>query len=67
MTSKRRAVTEQGQRFIEKARELGCDEDPEAFERVFACIVPPKRPTKAPSGARVKKRRLKIKPPADQG
>jgi hypothetical protein len=35
---------EQGRAFIAKARELGCDEDPEAFERVFARIVPPKRP-----------------------
>lgn len=33
----------QKQRFIDKARELGCDEDPKAFERTFTKIVP-KRP-----------------------
>lgn len=53
---------EQGQRFIRKARELGCDEDPEAFERVFARIVPPKRAPE-PQNKRAKrtatKRRLK--------
>ena len=37
-------IDEQGQTFIRKARELGCDEDPEAFERVFARVVPPKKP-----------------------
>jgi hypothetical protein len=35
---------EQGRAFIAKARELGCDEDPEAFERVFARVVPPRKP-----------------------
>lgn len=35
---------EQTRRFIEKARELGCDEDPKAFERNFNKVVPPKRP-----------------------
>ena len=34
----------QKQRFIDKARELGCDEDPKAFERTFSKIVPPKKP-----------------------
>jgi hypothetical protein len=33
---------QQSKRFIEAARELGADESPEAFERVFAKIVPPK-------------------------
>jgi hypothetical protein len=32
----------QKQQFIEKARELETDENPEAFERVFGKIVPPK-------------------------
>lgn len=36
----------QKQRFIEKARELGCDEDPKAFEKTFSKIVPPKNPKK---------------------
>jgi hypothetical protein len=33
----------QAKRFVEAARELGCDEDPKAFEKAFAEIVPPKR------------------------
>jgi len=32
------------QGFIDKARELGCDEDPKAFERAFSTVVPPKKP-----------------------
>ncbi len=32
----------QSERFIETAREIGADETPEAFERVFRCV------TKAP-------------------
>jgi hypothetical protein len=44
------AVSEQSRRFVETARELGCDEDPEAFERMFARIVPPKRPSDSLSG-----------------
>ena len=34
------------QAFVEKARELKCDDDPEAFRRMFSKVVPPKR--KAP-------------------
>lgn len=34
----------QSKKFIEKARELGCDEDPQTFERNFSKIVPPKKP-----------------------
>jgi hypothetical protein len=34
----------QKEKFIEKARELGCDEDPKAFEDAFSKVVPPKRP-----------------------
>ena len=30
-------------RFVDAAREAGCDEDPAAFERIFAKIVPPKK------------------------
>ena len=36
--------TSQSAKFKEAARELGCDEDPKAFERTFSKIVPPKRP-----------------------
>jgi hypothetical protein len=46
-----KAVSEQSRRFIRTARELGCDEDPEAFVRVFARVVPPKRrPDIPPAG-----------------
>jgi hypothetical protein len=34
----------QRERFIETVRELGVDEDPEAFEKAFGKIVPPKKP-----------------------
>lgn len=34
--------SKQSQRFIEAAREHGADESPDAFERVFGKIVPPK-------------------------
>ena len=37
-------VSEQSRRFIRTARELGCDEDPEKFEQVFARVVPPRTP-----------------------
>jgi len=47
--------SDQSQRFIEKARELGCDEDPKAFERTFSKIVPPKKP--APPKSKMKKPR----------
>lgn len=30
---------EQSKRFIEKAREIGCDEDPKAFDKVFEKVV----------------------------
>jgi hypothetical protein len=35
----------QYERFREFAREHGADEAPEAFDRVFRKIVPPKTPT----------------------
>ena len=38
----------QAQKFIDKARELGCDESGEAFERAFKKIVPPKKRLKKP-------------------
>jgi hypothetical protein len=40
----RAADPEQYRRFVEKARELECDDDEEAFERVFSRMVPPRRP-----------------------
>jgi hypothetical protein len=33
---------DQAERFIETARELGCDESEERFEAAFRKIVPPK-------------------------
>lgn len=50
-------VSDQSQRFIEKARELSCDEDPKAFERMFSKIVPPKKPRRAKRIADQTKRR----------
>jgi hypothetical protein len=38
------SASSQSKKFIEKARELGCDEDPQTFERNFSKIVPPKKP-----------------------
>lgn len=43
MTRKRTPHKEQSRRFIEAAREIGTDESPDAFERVFGKLVPPKR------------------------
>ena len=37
------ANKDQVRRFEEAAREAGCDETGETFERVFKAIVPPKR------------------------
>jgi hypothetical protein len=39
---------EQSKRFIETAREIGTDEDPEAFERAFKKVIPD-RPHKTAS------------------
>lgn len=36
--------TDQHTRFLEAARELGCDESEEAAERIFTRLVPPRRP-----------------------
>lgn len=38
------ADPEQRERFVATARELGCDETGEAFEKAFGKIVPEKRP-----------------------
>lgn len=37
--------TDQARRFEEAARDIGCDETGEAFERAFGKIVPPKYPS----------------------
>jgi hypothetical protein len=51
----------QERRFREAARELGCDDDPKAFEKMFGQIVPPK------IGSKISKR-AEIKPsPKKQG
>jgi len=52
---------DQSQRFIEKARELGCDEDPKAFERMFSKIVPPKKPKAIVKTATPKKPRQRTR------
>jgi hypothetical protein len=36
----------QGQRFVDAARELECDESGKMFEQTFKALVPPKRATK---------------------
>jgi len=42
----------QSERFIETAREIGADETPEAFERVFDAVVkPPQKDVAGPSPA----------------
>jgi len=42
---------EQSKRFIETAKEIGTDESPEAFERVFRRVAPaPNRQPDKPSG-----------------
>jgi hypothetical protein len=38
---------EQSKRFIKAAREIGTDESPEAFERVFEKVVKPIKQTSA--------------------
>jgi hypothetical protein len=49
MPAKKNPMTEaeRSQRFVEKARELGCEETTEAFDRVLGKILPPKRPPAA--------------------
>ena len=39
----------QSERFIETAREIGADETPEAFERVFRKVVTPRNQCSSPS------------------
>ena len=47
MTNSRK--TDQAKRFEDTAREIGCDETGEAFERAFGKIVPPKLPEPKPA------------------
>jgi len=44
--AKPKAEKPQRERFIEAARAIGVDETGEELERLFAKIVPPRRPTK---------------------
>lgn len=39
---KKETDKEQSKRFVDKAKEIGADESPEAFERIFKKIVSPK-------------------------
>jgi hypothetical protein len=43
---------EQSKRFIKAAREIGADENPEAFERVFGRVVRPTRLSPKPAVGR---------------
>lgn len=54
----RAKTTDQHRRFIEAARELGCSEDPEAFDKAIKKIA------KAPPPDTVAKRKDKPKKPA---
>ena len=47
MSSPKKA-SEQSRRFIEAAHEAETDDSPEAFEHVFAKIVPPKKGAPSP-------------------
>jgi hypothetical protein len=43
------ADPEQYARFVKAARELECDDDPAAFDRMFERIMPPKRKADEPA------------------
>ena len=47
MPAKKNPITEaeRSRRFVENARELGCEEATEAFDRVLGKILPEKRPS----------------------
>lgn len=46
-TSRRKTADKaQFQRFVEAARDIGMDEDPEALERAFGKVVKPKPSTR---------------------
>lgn len=47
---------EQRRRFKETARELECDEDPKAFEKAFAKVVPPKSRPAPPEDPKARRR-----------
>jgi hypothetical protein len=44
--SSKLADVDQSKRFIDMAREVGVDENPDAFDRAFKRVVKPKRPDK---------------------
>ena len=43
-SSRRKAGKAQFERFVEAARKIGVDESPEALDRAFDKVVPPKMP-----------------------
>jgi hypothetical protein len=51
-----KADPEQYARFVEAARELECDDDPAAFDRMFERVVPPKRKPEDEAGEKGKRR-----------
>ena len=63
MSNRNDGKTDQRARFIRTARELGCDEDPEAFERAVRQVVRPQKGAPAATNHRAKrtatKRRIK--------
>ena len=46
-STSRRKTADKGQfeRFVETARQIGVDEDPEALDRAFRKVAPSKKPT----------------------
>ena len=57
MSPKKRPTIEQSKLFFEKARELGCDEDPRAFDKMLKKIAsapPPKSVQKRKAKRRTK-------------
>jgi hypothetical protein len=49
-TAKKGTLSEQGQKFIETARALGCDESEERFNEVLAKVARHKPSSKASKG-----------------
>jgi hypothetical protein len=46
-------ISEQSRKFIEAARELGCDEDEEAFKRVVRTVAAHKQSAKPPPASEI--------------
>lgn len=56
-------ITDQGRAFIEKARELGCDEDPARFEETLRRVARAKPKRELPPEDRPSQPKAGKKPP----